>query len=141
MTINKSQGGTFQRIGLELTSPVFSHGQLYVAFSRVHDYTASTVLTHDASYTTKNIVYPGIFEKGYLDTQIRAASHRPLISSRILTDEDPIKNIQVPNQNLTFDHDIDNQEDWSDHFFPSQIDLLNPPDDSLDTSDILLFDD
>ncbi|XP_016660685.1 uncharacterized protein LOC103309727 [Acyrthosiphon pisum] len=34
MTINKSQGQTFDRVGLLLPSPVFMHGQLYVAFSR-----------------------------------------------------------------------------------------------------------
>ncbi len=34
MTINKSQGQTFERVGIYLRTPVFSHGQLYVAFSR-----------------------------------------------------------------------------------------------------------
>ena len=43
MTINKAQGQTFERIGLYLPSPAFSHGQLYVAFSRVRRMSAIKV--------------------------------------------------------------------------------------------------
>ncbi|KAF2359133.1 DNA helicase Pif1-like, partial [Trinorchestia longiramus] len=34
MTINKAQGQTFDRVGIYLPKPCFTHGQLYVAFSR-----------------------------------------------------------------------------------------------------------
>ncbi len=34
MTINKSQGQSFKKIGIHLSEPVFGHGHLYVAFSR-----------------------------------------------------------------------------------------------------------
>ncbi|GBM65393.1 hypothetical protein AVEN_75087-1 [Araneus ventricosus] len=34
MTINKSQGQTFDQVGIYFYEPVFSHGRLYVALSR-----------------------------------------------------------------------------------------------------------
>jgi hypothetical protein len=35
ITINKSQGQTFNNVGVYLPSPVYFHGQLYVAISWV----------------------------------------------------------------------------------------------------------
>uniref|UniRef100_A0A914DAM9 Uncharacterized protein n=1 Tax=Acrobeloides nanus TaxID=290746 RepID=A0A914DAM9_9BILA len=57
MTIHKSQGQTFEFVGIDLTYDVFAHGQLY--FSRVKRLSAlKTRLNPDRpSRTTKNIVY------------------------------------------------------------------------------------
>nr|XP_047137509.1 ATP-dependent DNA helicase PIF1-like [Hydra vulgaris] len=38
MTINKSQGQTFDKVGIYLKNPCFSHGQLYVACSRTRSF-------------------------------------------------------------------------------------------------------
>jgi hypothetical protein len=38
MTINKCQKQTFEKIGILLRQPVFTHGQLYVAASRVRSF-------------------------------------------------------------------------------------------------------
>jgi len=65
ITINKSQGQSLQRVGLFLSKPVFSHGQLYVAISRVTSRNGLRILiadTHDGDeFKTKNIVYKEIF--------------------------------------------------------------------------------
>ena len=49
MTINKSQGQTFRRIGVYLPAPVFSHGQLYVALSRVRSFNDVKVLVKNTT--------------------------------------------------------------------------------------------
>ena len=85
MTINKSQGQTFRRTGLLLPDSCFSHGQLYVAFSRCgyppndRDHTGLKVVVYDTKIqgrkksdggvrtndtegtTTQNIVLKEIF--------------------------------------------------------------------------------
>ncbi|GKB34914.1 ATP-dependent DNA helicase PIF1-like protein [Tanacetum coccineum] len=61
MTINKSQGQTLPQVGLFLQKPVFSHGQLYVAVSRVKNKKGLKVICcdKDGNYTnsTINVVY------------------------------------------------------------------------------------
>ena len=56
MTINKSQGQTMTFCGLDLENPCFSHGQLYVACSRVGK--PSSLFVYTPHGLTKNIVHP-----------------------------------------------------------------------------------
>ncbi|XP_055880684.1 uncharacterized protein LOC106057028 isoform X2 [Biomphalaria glabrata] len=55
MTIHKAQGQTFQVAGVNLEQPCFSHGQLYVACSRVTDPQNLYIYAPDGR--TKNIVH------------------------------------------------------------------------------------
>jgi hypothetical protein len=59
MTINKAQGQTFRQVGVCLDEPVFSHGQLYVAFSRAKSF-ESLYVYHPQVGPIANIVYPEI---------------------------------------------------------------------------------
>ena len=61
MTINKSQGQTFERVGLHLHKPVFAHGQLYVACSRVRSFDSIKVLLPPGHTSLSLFVFPVSF--------------------------------------------------------------------------------
>ena len=74
MTFNKSQSQTLQKVLVDITSPPFSHGQLYVALSRVRDcrqicfYASDDQLTHCTDNPARmmpaitNIVYQEVLQ-------------------------------------------------------------------------------
>ena len=57
MSTNKVQGQTLDFVGIYLPDNVFTHGQFYVAFSRVRRASAVAVYVNDKSGFTKNIVH------------------------------------------------------------------------------------
>ena len=62
MTINKSQGRTFEKISVDLRRDVFNHGQLYVAFSHVRSWKSLKVyLGTQQNGIVKNFVYQELY--------------------------------------------------------------------------------
>jgi hypothetical protein len=59
MTINKSQGQSVKHVGLNLTAHVFTHGQFYVAISRVTSVSNIKMIwvEKEREAKSKNILY------------------------------------------------------------------------------------
>jgi hypothetical protein len=62
MTINKSQGQSFEHIGVDLQTPVFAHGQFYVAVLWVTSAAGLHVLLPPDFNKTTKIVWPEILQ-------------------------------------------------------------------------------
>ena len=64
VTINKAQGQTVKHVGLNLSSPVFSHGQLYVALSHcTHPRNIKVLFPDNQEHSTNvtNVVWSEVF--------------------------------------------------------------------------------
>ena len=74
LTLNRAQGQTLDQCGLDLPESVFTHGHLYVGFTRCGD--PDKIFVHidqdefkhidglpSDKIFTRNIVYPEIFQK------------------------------------------------------------------------------
>jgi hypothetical protein len=70
MTINKAQGQTLKFASLWLGDGfVFTHGQLYVALSRVSNFQSLLIALNDPNYLTRNVVFTEVFENLNRETQ------------------------------------------------------------------------
>ena len=62
MTMNKSQGQSLDLISIDLRTSSFSHGQLYMALSRITDVSRLVLLfkEDEKEEKTENVVFPKI---------------------------------------------------------------------------------
>ena len=65
MTINKSQGQTFENIGIDLRKDFINHGQLYVALSRVRSWKSVRFYLGNqrTNNTVNNYVYTELYDE------------------------------------------------------------------------------
>lgn len=65
MTINKSQGHTFDKIGVDLRRDVFNHGQFYVAMSWIRFWDSIKIYlgSQRQSNVVKNFVYTEVYKQ------------------------------------------------------------------------------
>lgn len=112
MTVNKSQGQTIERVGIFLTTPVFSHGALYVALSRSRDPT--NVIVYIRDQTTR---------QGKLLKHLPDQAHRVFTLNVIFREvfrhqetHQPIVNLEVLDPELAELLQVEIQEDENDAY-------------------------
>ncbi|GFQ01835.1 retrovirus-related pol polyprotein from transposon tnt 1-94 [Phtheirospermum japonicum] len=77
ITINKRQGQTLSNVGFYLPRPVFSHGQLYVAVSRVKSSKGLKILSCDEDGNIVNKTANVVYKKPSLAITSKSVVHLP----------------------------------------------------------------
>ncbi|XP_071714847.1 uncharacterized protein [Rutidosis leptorrhynchoides] len=123
MTINKSQGQSLSNVGLYLRKPVFSHGQLYVAISRVTSKKGlkAVILDDKGKDTniTKNVSLfkslPSFLFHNYI---VHASSHKSsasgLFSFHQMNTDKTTESLPINNDQHTTDESIQDEKDASE---------------------------
>ncbi|XP_076066980.1 ATP-dependent DNA helicase Pif1-like [Oratosquilla oratoria] len=102
MTINKSQGHTIQKCGLYLYgTKCFSHGQLYLACSRVTSWDTLNIylkpLKKDEIPTLENVLYPEVFnELETVKEEYSRLDSRVLIRQEDVEEDNELMRIYIP---------------------------------------------
>ena len=105
ITGNRSQGGTYQKVGIFLKSDFFGHGQSYVALSRVGSFKKVSVFKPKDSPSfgyMRNVVYQEILQKSRI-TSSKSNNHvdpmdiirRPMESKPTFPTYNPTKRLSL----------------------------------------------
>ncbi len=70
MTINKAQGQTLKMIDIFLPKPVFTHGQLYVAMSRIGCLEGVKLLVTDEWEDAHEDAHVGVYTRNVVYTEV-----------------------------------------------------------------------
>jgi hypothetical protein len=112
MTINKSQGQSLNHVGVDLCLPVFTHGQLYVALSRMTNVSNLSILfaPENSERITENVVYPEVlqaFSNGYSypSSSIAPTSASQTPRNRLRRRGEPLQQSSTPEVLEPFSHD------------------------------------
>jgi len=82
-SINKMQGATITRLGLDMRSSVFSHGQLYVALSRVADRNSVRILGLPRPPPGERAVLHNVVYRRVLGTETAGVAPPLLLQERV----------------------------------------------------------
>uniref|UniRef100_A0AC34QAX8 ATP-dependent DNA helicase n=1 Tax=Panagrolaimus sp. JU765 TaxID=591449 RepID=A0AC34QAX8_9BILA len=106
-TINKSQGSTFEFVGIDVSEKIFSHGHLYVALSRTRSWDRIRIkIPENDGNRTRNIVYQSLLTDGLQETNDKETT--PVLPNNdidleIVENENEEEAVEEEDQNLNYD--------------------------------------